>query len=168
MEFKLRPFALSDLDQLVFHANNYNIAKNLTDKFPHPYTAENGRAFIEMTHNMNPVSVFAITLDDKVIGGIGLHPRSDVERLNAELGYWLAEPYWGKGIVTEAIRQIVDWGFKNLNIIRIFARPYGSNLASQRVLEKSGFHFEARFDQVLIKNGQMEDELFYSVRKPVG
>lgn len=165
MDFKLRPFSLSDLDELVKHANNFNVAKNLTDKFPHPYTTEHGRAFIEMTLAANPVTIFAITVDDKVVGGIGLHPQSDIYRLNAELGYWLAEPYWGKGIMTQAVLQMIDFGFKNLDINRIFARPYGSNLGSQRVLEKAGFQLEGRFDKTLIKNGVLEDELVYAVRK---
>lgn len=165
MNIQFRPFRLDDLDQLVHHANNFNIAKNLTDKFPHPYSRENGQAFIEMTQGMTPVSVFAITHDDKVIGGMGLHPRTDIERKNAELGYWLAEPYWGKGIVSKIIPQVVQWGFENLDIVRIFARPFGSNLASQRVLEKAGFSLEARFDKVLFKNGQFEDEIFYGIRR---
>lgn len=166
MEFKLRPFSLSDLDDLVKHANNFNVSKNLTDRFPHPYTAEHGRAFIEMTLASDPISVFAITADDRVIGGIGLHPQQDVQRLNAELGYWLAEPYWGKGIMSRAIPQMIEFGFQNLNINRIFARPYGSNLASQRVLEKAGFRLEGRFEKTLIKNGVLEDELIYAVRRP--
>lgn len=165
MEFKLRPFALSDLPTLVKHANNFNISKNLTDKFPHPYFEENGRAFIEMTMAMQPISVFAITVENEVAGGIGLHPQSDIQRLNAELGYWVAEPFWGNKIAPRAIAQIVDWGFKNLEIDRIFARPFGSNLASQRVLEKSGFQLEARFEKTLIKNGVLEDELVYAVRR---
>lgn len=167
MEFKLRPFSLSDLDDLVKHANNFNVSKNLTDRFPHPYTAEHGRAFIEMTLASDPISVFAITADDRVIGGIGLHPQQDVQRLNAELGYWLAEPYWGKGIMSRAIPQMIEFGFQNLNINRIFARPYGSNLASQRVLEKAGFRLEGRFEKTLIKNGVLEDELIYAVRRPL-
>ena len=165
MEFQLRPFSLSDLEDLVKHANNFNISKNLTDRFPHPYTPENGREFIEMTLGMEPVSVFAITIENKVVGGIGLHPQADVQRMNAELGYWLAEPFWGKGIAPRAIAQMVEFGFKNLNINRIFARPFGSNLASQRVLEKAGFALEARFEKTLIKNGLLEDELVYAVRQ---
>ncbi|MCK6690586.1 MAG: GNAT family N-acetyltransferase [Thermoanaerobaculia bacterium] len=166
MDFKLRPFSLSDLDDLVKHANNFNVSKNLTDRFPHPYTEEHGRAFIEMTLASDPITVFAITVDDRVIGGIGLHPQHDIQRYNAEMGYWLAEPYWGKGIATRAVKQMIDFGFQNLEINRIFARPYGSNLASQRVLEKAGFRLEGRFEKTLIKNGIFEDELIYAVRRP--
>lgn len=166
MEFQLRPFALSDLDTLVRYANNFNIAKNLTDLFPHPYLEEHGRAFIEKTLAADPVTIFAIATADHIIGAIGLHPQFDIHRKNAELGYWLAEPFWGKGIMPRAIAQMVDFGFKNLDINRIFARPFGSNLASQRVLEKAGFRLEARFEKTLFKNGKYEDDLIYAVRRP--
>jgi [ribosomal protein S5]-alanine N-acetyltransferase len=166
MDFKLRPFALTDLKSLVKHANNQKIANNLTDKFPYPYSEENGKAFIEMTLSMDPISVMAITIEDQVVGGIGLHPQSDVFRKNAELGYWIAEPYWGKGIMPRAVLEMIDFGFQNLDITRIFARPFGSNTASQKVLEKAGFTLEARLDQTLIKNGIFEDEWIYAVRRP--
>lgn len=166
MEFQLRPFALSDLDTLVRYANNFNIAKNLTDMFPHPYHEEHGRGFIEKTLAADPVTIFAIATPDHIIGAIGLHPQFDIHRKNAELGYWLAEPFWGKGIMPRAIAQMVDFGFKNLDITRIFARPFGSNLASQRVLEKAGFRLEGRFEKTLFKNGVFEDDLIYAVRRP--
>ncbi len=165
MEFKLRPFTKDDLPSLVRYANNFNISKNLTDRFPHPYLEANGRAFIEMTMAMEPVSVFTIDIGGEASGGIGLHPQAEIQRRNAELGYWVAEPFWGNGIASRAIAQIVEWGFENLDIDRIFARPFGSNIASQRVLEKAGFRFEARFEKTLIKNGVLEDELFYAVRR---
>lgn len=165
MHFHLRPFTLNDVDSLVRYANNYHIAKNLTDRFPHPYTAEDGRRFIEMTLQADPVTVFTIDIHGAASGGIGLHPQTDIYRKNAELGYWLAEPFWGNGIITRAIAQMIDFGFENLDIERIFARPFGSNLASQRVLEKTGFILEARMDQILFKNGVFEDELIYAVRR---
>lgn len=162
---KLRSFRPSDLENLVKYANNSKIAQNLTDAFPHPYTEETGKAFIEMAMKKDPPTLFAISLDDELVGGIGLHPQSDIQRLNAELGYWLAEPFWGRGLVTQAIREIVAYGFATLPINRIFARPFGTNFASQRVLEKAGFILEARFEKTLIKNGLLEDELVYAVRK---
>lgn len=163
--FTLRPWKSTDAPSLVKYANNPEIAKNLTDAFPHPYTIENAYAFINMVSEKNPLSVFAIEIDCEAAGGIGLHPQHDIQRKNAELGYWLAETYWGQGIITQAIDKIVAYGFTHLDINRIFARPFGSNLASQRVLEKTGFTLEARFDKTLIKNGVYEDELIYAVRK---
>ena len=88
-----------------------------------------------------------------------------MHRKNAELGYWLAEPFWGNGIITKAIVQIVEYGFMNFDITRIFARPYGTNEASQRVLGKAGFTFEGKFEKTLFKNGEYKDELIYAVRR---
>ena len=165
MHFSLRPFTINDLDSLVKYANNPNIANNLTDKFPYPYTKENGKMFIEFATKNTPTNIFAIDINGEICGGIGIHPQEDVHRKNAELGYWLAEPFWGNGIITKAIIQIVEYGFINFDITRIFARPYGTNVASQRVLEKAGFTFEGRFEKTLFKNGEFKDELIYAVRK---
>lgn len=164
MNCVIRPWKLSDLESLVKYANNPAVAKNMTDGFPHPYTKESGEKFLSMAMNA-PDRVFAIEVNDEAVGGIGVHPLSDIMRKNAELGYWLAEPFWGKGIVVNAIRQIVPVAFENLDIDRIFARPFGSNLASQRVLEKAGFKFEARFEKTIIKNGVLLDELYYAIRR---
>jgi RimJ/RimL family protein N-acetyltransferase len=161
----LRPWKKSDLPDLIRYANNPNIAANLVDQFPHPYTESDARVFISRTLEQHHVQMLAITLEEKAIGGIGLHPMADIFRMNAELGYWLAEPFWGQGIMTEAIRLMVAHGFAHKpDIQRIFARPFGSNFASQRALEKAGFELEARFSQTLIKNGTIEDELVYAIR----
>lgn len=165
MNFTLRPFTINDLDSLVKYANNPKIADKLTDKFPHPYTKENGKMFIEFATKNTPTNIFAIDINGEVCGGIGIHPQEDVHRKNAELGYWLAEPFWGNGIITKAIVQIVEYGFMNFDITRIFARPYGTNTASQRVLEKAGFTFEGKFEKTLFKNGEYKDELIYAVRR---
>ena len=165
MKFTLRPWNISDLSSLVKHANNWNVAKNLTDKFPHPYSESDGKAFIEFATMDNPIHIFAIDVDGQAVGGIGIHLQTDIHRKNAELGYWLAEPFWGQGIVSEAIKQAVDFAFTTYDIDRVFARPFGTNLASQRVLEKNNFILEGRFDQVLIKNGETLDELVYAIRR---
>lgn len=165
MDFTLRPWAITDLENLVKFADNLNIARNMTDQFPHPYTAENGKAFIEFATKDTPVHIFAIDVKGSAVGGIGIHPQADIQRRNAELGYWLAEPYWGKGIISRAIPEIIDFAFKTYDITRIYARPFGTNLASQRVLEKTGFRLEARFERSLFKNGEYLDELVYAIRK---
>ena len=87
------------------------------------------------------------------------------KQINAELGYWLAEPFWGQGIMSDAVKQIVDYAFNTLEIDRIFARPFGTNLASQKVLEKNNFKLEARFEKTLFKNGEYLDELVYAIRR---
>lgn len=163
--FTLRPFRPSDAESLVKYANNPRIARNMTNGFPHPYTLENAKAFIKMATSVEPAHILAIEVDGEVVGAGGIHPQADIMCKNAELGYWLAEPFWGKGIMTEVVRQMVDYGFGNWDVNRIFARPFGSNTGSQRVLEKVGFLLEARFENTIFKDGEYEDELVYAVRR---
>lgn len=165
MHFRLRSWIIEDLSSLVKYANNFKIARNLMDAFPHPYSEENGKAFIEMANTYVPPNILAIEVNGEAAGAIGLHPQHDVYRKNAELGYWLAEPYWGKGIMTEAIRQMVNYGFENPDLRRIYARPFGYNIASQKTLEKAGFVLEARLEKTILKNGEYHDELIYAVRR---
>ena len=165
MDFTLRAWTTADLDSLVKFANNKNIAKFMMDQFPHPYTVEKGKAFIEFASQTSPLRLFAIDVSGQAVGGIGIHPLADIERKNAELGYWLGEPFWGKGIITKAVTEMIDYGFKNFDISRIFARPFGTNLASQKVLEKAGFTLEARLPKTFFKNDEYIDELIYSVRR---
>ena len=165
MDFKLRPWSIDDLDSLVKYANNQNVAQFMSDVFPHPYTKENGKAFIEFAGKDDPVHIFAIEVNGEAVGGIGIHPQQDIQRKNAELGYWLAEPYWGNGIITKAIEEIIEITFNNYDINRIFARPFGTNIGSQKVLEKAGFVLEGRFEKTFFKNGMPEDELVYAIRR---
>jgi [ribosomal protein S5]-alanine N-acetyltransferase len=165
MNFQLRQWQSTDLTSLVKHANNFNIAKNLTDKFPFPYTEKDGIAFIHFATEDNGSKIFAIAVNDEAVGGIGIHPQPDVYQKNMELGYWLAEPFWGQGIITQAIKQTVDFAFANFEIDRVFARPYGPNTASQRVLEKAGFVLEGRLEKTFFKNNEYLDELIYAVRR---
>lgn len=165
MEFKLRPWNLEDRHSLVYYANNYNIARFMTDKFPNPYKIEDAINFIQMATLIVPPNIMAIEVDGKAAGGIGIHIQPDIYQKNAEMGYWLGEPFWGKGIITKAITQMVDYGFAHWPINRIFARPFGTNLASQRVLEKAGFLLEGKFQKTLFKNGEYLDELIYAIRR---
>jgi len=155
---------MSDLESLVTYADNIKIASNLTNKFPHPYTRESGESFINFAMT-GPALIQAIDINGAACGGIGIHPQDDVYEKNAELGYWLAEPYWGKGIITKAIKLITPMGFDKFDITRIFARPYGSNIASQKALEKADYKLEAKLHQTFYKSGRFEDELIYAVRK---
>jgi ribosomal-protein-alanine N-acetyltransferase len=166
MQFELRPFVLSDLNSLVKHANNYNIAKNLSNKFAFPYTTDHGTAFINLALSATPIEIFAITIDNEVVGSIGVHPKTDIHCKNAEIGYWIAEQYWGNGIVPEAVKQMVNYGFKTFDITRIYASTYDVNTSSQRVLEKAGFILEAELKATLYKNDTFYDEVIYAVRKP--
>ncbi|MBL7921451.1 MAG: GNAT family N-acetyltransferase [Bacteroidia bacterium] len=165
MDFSLRPWTIGDLDSLVKYGNNKNIEKFMMNRFPHPYTIEKGKQFIEFATSHKPIHLFAIEINGEACGGIGLHPQDDIHCRNAEIGYWLGEPFWGNGIISKAIVQIVDYGFMNFDITRIFARPFGTNTASQKVLEKAGFKLEGRFENSIYKNGEFIDELVYSVKR---
>ena len=163
--FKLRKWSEADLNSLVKYANNDNVAKWLTNGFPHPYTHEDGKAYLSMIENDNPTKVFAIEMNGEAVGSIGIFPQTDIHEKSAEMGYWLAEEYWGNGIITKVIQEIVDYGFSTFDIVRIFARPFSTNLKSQRVLEKAGFILEAKLKKALSKKGELMDEFIYAKLK---
>ena len=162
MEYKLRDWKISDLKSLVEHANNYNIAKWLTNQFPYPYTENDGKAFIESDIKDNTSKIFAIDVNGEAVGSIGIFVQSDIHQKSAEIGYWLSEKYWGNGIISKAIKEIVDYGFETFDIVRIYARPFSTNKGSQKALEKAGFTLEAKLKNAIYKNGEYLDELIYS------
>lgn len=165
MKYKLRDWRLSDLASLVEHANNYQVAKWLTDQFPYPYAEADGLSFIESVLQDKSSLILAITVDGKAVGSIGIFPQSGVHRKSAEIGYWLSEAYWGQGITPRAIREMVNLGFKKYDIVRIFARTFAGNAQSQRALEKAGFTLEARLRNAIFKNKALQDELIYVLLK---
>lgn len=165
MNVKLRPWTIEDIISLATYANNYNISKFLRDVFPYPYTIEDAKAFIEFASKEIPVNNFAIDVNGEAVGGIGIHPMKDIHQKNAELGYWLAEPFWGKGIMSKAIDQVLNYAFVTYEINRVFATPFSTNSASIRVLEKAGFILEGQYEKTLFKNGAYFDELVYAVRR---
>jgi len=168
MEFELRPFQNTDLQSLVKHANNYNIAKNLSNKFPFPYTQDHGIAFINLSLSSTPHEIFAITVNGEAIGSIGVHPQADFYCKNAEMGYWISEEFWGHGIVPAAIKLMLNYGFKTFDVTRIYARTFDTNIKSQKVLEKAGFTLEAQLKETFYKNGTIYDEMIYGFRKTDG
>lgn len=165
MEIKLRPWNIEDAESLVENANNFDIARFMSDAFHNPYTLEDAKNFIAFATKDEPIHIFAIEIDGKAVGGIGIHPQVDIMKKNAELGYWLGEKYWGNGIISRAIREIIPWAFNTYDITRIYARPFGTNIASQKVLEKAGFVLEARIKENIFKNGAYLDELIYAIRR---
>jgi ribosomal-protein-alanine N-acetyltransferase len=158
----LRKWKHSDLESLVKNANNYKIARNLRDIFPYPYTIEDGKEWIEFTQNEDWGYNFAIALNDKAVGGIGLIIGKDMERKSSEVGYWLGENYWGQGIASSALKCIVKFAFNKLNIERIFAVPLEQNIASRRVLEKNGFDLEGILRNSAVKTGKMYNQALYA------
>lgn len=165
MSIAIRPYELSDIERLALLANNINIAKFLTGRFPHPYTTEHAKSFIETFQKDIPTKVFAITLNGELIGGTGIHLQEDIFINNAEIGYWIGEDYWGKGYMVEAVKLISDYAFNTFPITRIYARVFGNNLRSMHVLEKAGFKLEAKFEKTLLKNGEILDEYIFAKRK---
>ena len=165
MNVQRRPYRISDIPRLAKYANNWNISKYLSDQFPFPYTEKDAEKFIKRTLEQDPLHSFAIVVDDELVGGIGIHPKDDIHRKNAELGYWVAEPFWGKGIMSRMIREMVEYGFKTFDIERIYAATFGDNKASQAVLLKNGFQEEAHFIKTLYKDNTLHDEIIFGIRK---
>lgn len=159
---EIRPWRRADAADLARYANNRTIWINLRDGFPHPYTLQHAHAFLDGVSQQHPVTVCAIATRQETIGGIGITPGQDVHRLTAELGYWLAEPYWGRGWMTETVIAFTDDAFARLGLVRIYAEPYAWNAPSCRVLEKAGFLLEARLRASAVKDGQIIDQLLYA------
>jgi RimJ/RimL family protein N-acetyltransferase len=158
----VRSWRTSDAESLLRHANNRNIWLNLRDAFPHPYTKHDARAYIRSVRERTPETTFAIAVDDEAVGSVGFVLRTDVERVSAEIGYWLAEPLWGRGITTEALTALTKYAIDTHGLTRIYALPFAWNLASCRVLEKAGYILEARLRRSAIKDGQVTDQMQYA------
>jgi ribosomal-protein-alanine N-acetyltransferase len=163
---RLRPFRMSDADKLAEMANNKKISINLRDGFPHPYTLDDAVTFIMHCLEMPRDTFFAIESKGEHVGNISLSPCQDVYRKSAEIGYFIAEPYWNKGIASAAVKMIVQYGFNNLGIMRIQTGVYEYNPASQRVLEKCGFIKEGIFRKSIYKEGGLWDEVRYAILNP--
>ncbi len=165
-EVIIRPLTISDRHRLVEFANNENVARNLRDAFPHPYTLHDATEFIERCAHQSPAMVFAIVFNGLYVGNIGLHQGVDVYRKTAELGYLLDENFWNKGIMTRAVNLICEYGFKELNLVKIWAGIFDFNIASKSVLEKGGFKLEAILEKAVFKNNQIGDEYRYARINP--
>lgn len=159
---RVRSWRGSDVDSLVRHANNPNVARQLRDRFPHPYTRADGIAFLRHTTGPELQTNFAIEVDGEAAGAIGFVRGADVERFSAEIGYWLGEAHWGRGVVTEALVLLTQHGFSAFNILRFFALPFADNAASARVLEKAGYTCEALLKSSCVKYGKSRDQFLYA------
>ncbi len=147
--------------QLYPLANNPKIAMNLRDSYPQPYTIHDARHWIEHNQKFNPPQNFAIEFEGKLAGSIGSERGKDDLRTNMELGFWIGEPFWGKGIATEAVKIYTDFIFQKFDIQRIFAQVYDFNAVSMSVLEKAGYVPEAILKKAFIKNGNIGDIFQY-------
>ncbi len=163
MDFKLRAWTTADLDSLIKNSDNINITRFMSDGFPD--TPEKWNSFIDFAIGNKDVLYLAIEVNGEAVGGIGVSPQKDIMRKSAELGYWLSENYWGQGIMTKAITEMVKLAFDAFDITRIYATPFETNYASHRVLEKAGFKLEAISEKIAYKNGILLDELIYSIER---
>jgi [ribosomal protein S5]-alanine N-acetyltransferase len=163
--FTLRNWKKGDEASLQKHADNPNVSRFLMDRFPSPYTMEDAKWWVNNWAEQNPVINFAIAIDDKAAGGIGLEPRDDIYYKTGLLGYWLGEEFWGRSIMTEAVKLVTAYGFEHLDIIRIQAGIISKNRTSMRVLEKAGYAKEGILKNAVIKNGEILDEHVYAILK---
>lgn len=162
---KIRKWELSDAKDLSTALSNKKVLDNLRDGLPYPYTKKDAAEYISamLSADGNETFAFAITVDGKAVGSIGVFRQENIHKQTAELGYYLSENYWGNGIMTEAVKQICEYVFDNSDILRIFAEPFSYNTASCRVLEKAGFKYEGTLRQNAVKNGKILDMKMYSL-----
>lgn len=158
----IRSWRPGDEETLPLHANNRKVWLNLRDRFPHPYTRSDAEKFIQRLSGIVPETNFAIDVNGEAVGGIGLELHDDVERCSAEIGYWLGEPYWGRGITTAAVMALTDYAFNEFKLTRVYAVPYARNAASIKVLEKAGYVCEGVMRRSAIKDGEVLDQVMYA------
>lgn len=165
MKVEIRAWKLEDAEALAQVLNNPKIHDNLRDGWPLPYTALHAKGFISavLAADGGDLFMWAITADGAVVGNVGADRKENVHRLTAELGYYIAEEYWGKGIATNAVKQACDFLFANTDIVRIFAESFSFNAASCRVLEKAGFAYEGTLRKNAVKNGKIVDMKMYAL-----
>lgn len=167
MECKIREWQIEDAENLALVINNKKIQDNLRDGIPYPYTVEDAKEYITsmLSADKDATYTFAITVDDKAIGSIGVFRCNNIHFRSAEMGYYIAESYWGKGIGTNAVKQTCKYIFEHTDIIRIFAEPFAYNTASCHILEKAGFQCEGILRKNAVKNGVILDMKMYALIK---
>ena len=164
---RIRPWEMADAESLQRNADNRQVSIQLRDRFPFPYGIEQARTFLGWITKQTAPTVWAIDVKGEAVGGIGIELHSDVERVSAEIGYWLGQPFWGRGIATEALKAVTAEAFKRFDITRLYAVPFADHAASVRVLEKAGYVREGHLRQSAIKNGQIRDQLLLATYKPL-
>lgn len=163
----VRPWTIADVEALHRHANNRNVSMQLRDRFPFPYELETARTFLAWLAAQPSPTVWAMEVGGEAVGGIGIELQSDIERVSAEIGYWLGEAHWGRGIVTEVLRAVTAEAFQRYDLTRIYAVPFADNGASIRVLEKAGYAREGVMKRSAVKDGRVRDQALYAFYKPL-
>jgi [ribosomal protein S5]-alanine N-acetyltransferase len=161
-DLSVRSWRKDDLQALLHHANNPNIAANLRDQFPHPYTRRDGLDFLDFARSQDPESAFAVDYGGEAVGGVGFHLGRDISRISTEMGYWLGEEFWGRGFATRVVRAASEWAFDNYKLTRVYAFVFSHNVGSIRVLEKAGFEREGLLRRSAIKNGVVIDQILFA------
>ncbi len=161
----IRPWQHADREALIRHADNRRVWLMLRDQFPHPYTRADADAWLAHAAKQQPVTSCAIVVAGEAAGGIGIAPQPDVHRRSAEVGYWLGEAFWNRGIMTAAVRAFTAYAFDAYDLIRIFAGVFSTNPASMRVLEKAGYTREGILKKSVVKDGQILDQVLYAVTR---
>lgn len=161
-DLRVRSWRRADLPSLLRHANNPEIAANLRDQFPHPYQRRDGIEYLDYVCQQQPELSFAVEYGGEAVGGVGFQIGADIARISAEMGYWLSQDYWGRGLTTRAVQATSEWAFDAYKLTRIFAMVFAYNLASMRVLEKAGFEREALLRQSAIKKNVVLDQVLYA------
>jgi ribosomal-protein-alanine N-acetyltransferase len=157
----LRSWRPDDLDSLVANASHADVSRGLRDRFPYPYTGDDGRAWLARAVDESD-RAWAIEIDGAAVGGVSLHPGVDVHRHSAELGYWLGRRYWGRGVMTTILATFSDRAMSAFRLHRLFATVYANNPASMRVLEKVGFEREGVQKSAVVKRGELLDLYVYA------
>jgi [ribosomal protein S5]-alanine N-acetyltransferase len=162
---RIRSWREGDQSSLAYRANDPQVWRNVRDHFPHPYTVADADAWIARVVGHEPETQFAIEVNGEVAGGVGLMLQEDVARHSAEIGYWLGQTYWGRGIMTDVVRHMTRYGFASLDLYRVYALVFEWNPASRRVLEKAGYILEGRLRKAAIKDSQLLDQFAYAVTR---
>lgn len=170
MDFILRPWQISDVKSLTQYANDFSVARNLRNVFPNPYTQEDAKNYIKYCMSLEESElpeeyIRAIEINGEAVGSIGVMMKNDVYSKSGEIGYWLGKPFWGKGIMSEAAKQICKEVYDKYDIVRIFAEPFAYNIGSRRVLEHAGFKLEGILEKSVYKNGEYFDSCMYALIK---
>jgi RimJ/RimL family protein N-acetyltransferase len=163
MTIELLRWEHRDMPTLVNLANNRQIWNRLKDAFPHPYTSRDAEEWIDAQLAMEPPRHFSIVLDGEVVGGVGIELKSDVHRKTAEIGCWVGEAYWNRGIATQAIGLMVTYAFDRFDLVKIYAEVFELNPASMRIFEKNGFIREAILRKAIVKNNEIMDAHIWAI-----
>lgn len=165
MHLAIRKWRIADKSDLSMILNNPKVLNNLRDGLPYPYTENDAEDFIRamLSADKDTTFAFAIALDDKAIGSIGVFRQDNIHCKTAEMGYYIGEPYWGNGYATTAIKQVCKYVFEKTDIIRIYAEPFAHNIASCRALEKAGFQYEGTLKSNAVKCGSIVDMKMYAL-----